>query len=148
MNRLCEAAWWYWAATVPLVAMGVSGQPAGIHAAMALTVVQLAHFAVRDRSLTSFPVQVRAAYLGLLAMGLWPPMALIHWIQLMGTTAMVLADYCPLARMLSLLPWNRTEPLSPALIARTFLARPGTPLGRQVQACALRRSMCDHIGHS
>jgi hypothetical protein len=32
--------------------------------------------------------------------------------------------YCTLARCLSLLPWNRSEPLSFALLRRTFLSRP------------------------
>ena len=37
---------------------------------------------------------------------------------------MVLVGYCPLARMLSLLPWNRRQPLSVALVRRTFLSAP------------------------
>jgi hypothetical protein len=36
----------------------------------------------------------------------------IYYVQLVGTTAMVLCGYCPLARMLTLLPWNRSAPIS------------------------------------
>jgi hypothetical protein len=37
---------------------------------------------------------------------------------------MVLVGYCPLARALSLLPWNRSQPLSAALVRRTFVSAP------------------------
>jgi hypothetical protein len=60
----------------------------------------------------------------LLVIGLWPPLGLIHWIQLVGTTAMVWFGYCFLARCLSLLLFNRTEPLTGALVARTFFMPP------------------------
>jgi hypothetical protein len=45
-------------------------------------------------------------------------------VQLVGTWAMVLVGYCPLARALSLLPWNRRQPLSADLVRRTFLSPP------------------------
>src|SRR5918997_154367 len=124
-SRLNDVKWWYWLATgVLLAAYLVAGLRAAIFAAIALTAVQLVHFAARERELAAFPVQVRAAYLGLLTIGLLPPLAFIHWVQLVGTWAMVLVGYCPLARMLSLLPWNRRQPLSVALVRRTFLSAP------------------------
>jgi hypothetical protein len=107
-----------------LLASHAAGSSAAILAAIALTAVQLVHFAARERALAAFPVQVRAAYLALLAAGLFPPLAFIHWVQLVGTWLMVLVGYCPLARALSLLPWNRRQPLSAALVRRTFLSPP------------------------
>ena len=124
-SRFNDIRWRYWLATaVLLAAYLVAGLRVAIFAAMALTAVQLVHFAAREGELTAFPVQVRAAYLGLLAAGLYPPLVFIHWIQLIGTWAMVLVGYCLLARALSLLPWNRRQPLSAALVRRTFLSRP------------------------
>jgi len=41
-----------------------------------------------------------------------------------GTFALVLFGYCLMARILSLLPGNRTEPVSLDLILRTFLTPP------------------------
>ncbi len=41
-----------------------------------------------------------------------PALAWVHWVQLVGTSAMVLVGYCPLVRMLTLLPWNRSEAIS------------------------------------
>lgn len=51
-------------------------------------------------------------YMVLLVCGLWEPLRFLYWIQLIGTSAMVLVGYCLLARILSLMPWNLREPLS------------------------------------
>jgi hypothetical protein len=123
-SRFNDIRWWYWLATAILLAGYVAGLHAAIFAAIALTAVQLAHLAARERRPAAFPVQVRAAYLALLAAGLYPPLAFLHWVQLLGTWLMVLVGYCPLARALSLLPWNRRRPLSAELVRRTFLSRP------------------------
>ena len=40
------------------------------------------------------------------------------------TWAVVLADYCLLARCLSLLPWNRVSPPTRAEVVSTFLTPP------------------------
>ena len=124
-SRFNDIRWWYWLATATLLSAYLGADfSAAIFAAIALTAVQLVHFAAREGGLTAFPIQVRGAYLGLLAAGLYPPLVFIHWIQLIGTWAMVLVGYCLLARALSLLPWNRRQPLSAALVRRTFLSPP------------------------
>jgi hypothetical protein len=123
-SRFSDVKWWYWLATAILLAAYIAGLRSAIFLAIALTLLQLVHFGARYGDAAAFPVQVRAAYLGLLAAGLYPPLAFIHWVQLFGTWAMVLVGYCPLARALSLLPWNRRQPLSAALVRRTFLSPP------------------------
>jgi hypothetical protein len=124
-SRFTGIKWWYWLATAILLAAHLLGGVAwAIHAAVALGAIQLVHFALREGRLVAFPVQVRVAYLMLLVIGSVPLLGFIHWIQLFGTWAMVLVGYCPLARMLSLLPWNRCEPLSGELIGRTFFSPP------------------------
>ncbi|MFN7955324.1 MAG: hypothetical protein U0610_26610 [bacterium] len=119
-----NVAWWYWLATVPLVAASLARWAPALPIAVALTAIQALHFRVRTGSARSFPVQVRLAYLTLLLAGAWEPLAILHWIQLVGTTAMVTVGYCPLARCLSLLPWNRSQPVTAALLRRTFLSPP------------------------
>jgi hypothetical protein len=124
MKRYQHASWWYWAATVPMLAAGLYGYPQGFYAAMALCAVQVVHFYAREKALTAFPVQVRIAYLGLLVVAQWPLFYWVYWLQLVGTAAMVLFDYCLLARCLSLLPWNRDEPFTSKLVLRTFFSLP------------------------
>jgi len=117
-------SWWYWLVTVILLTAGVLGWPAAFLLAIGLTVVQLAHFAVLERSVTAFPIQVRLGYLLLLLIA-WPEeLRLIYWIPTIGTWAQVLFGYCTMARLVSLLPWNRTEAFSLDLLRRTFLSAP------------------------
>jgi hypothetical protein len=117
-------SWWYWLVTVILLSAGVSGWAPGFLWAIGLTAVQLLHFVLRERSVTAFPVQVRFAYLLLLLLALPAPLQLIYWIPTIGTWAQVLLGYCTMARLVSLLPWNRREPFSLGLLKRTFLSAP------------------------
>ena len=122
MAAIDDLGWWYWFVTVGLLGAGLFGRPAGIYVAILLSAVQIGHVIWLTGDVTSFPVQVRVAYLAMLVLGLWGPLQWIHWLQLTGTTARVLVGYCLLARTLSLAPWNRLQPVSFALIRRTFLS--------------------------
>ncbi len=102
----------YWLITVGLIAAGLAGLAVGFYLAISLCTVQVWHFAVLKRSMSAFPVQVRLAYMVLLVCGLWESLRFLYWIQLIGTSAMVLVDYCVIGRILSLMPWNLREPLS------------------------------------
>ena len=44
-----DISWWYWAATVPLLAAGLAGYPAGFFAAVLLTAIQAVHFYIREK---------------------------------------------------------------------------------------------------
>jgi hypothetical protein len=123
--------WWYWLATACLLAAALAGWDAGLRLTMACVAVQVVHYLVRAGSLRAFPVQTRVAFLALLAAGACPPLGFIHWLQLAGTCATVGLDYCTLARIVSLMPWNRTRPLTLRLVWRTFASRPvpGSVLG-------------------
>lgn len=122
MRRIHDLGWWYWFLTVSLLGAGLSGWPTGTFLAIALCAVQIIHAIRLTRDVASFPVQVRISYLAMLIAGLWEPLQWIHWLQLAGTTARVLIGYCLLARILSLAPWNRWQPLSFTLIRQTFLS--------------------------
>ncbi len=117
-------SWWYWLVTVGFLTAGVSGWPTSFPLAIGLTVFQLIHFTIRERSFTSFPIQVRLGYLLLLLVALPKNLQLIYWIPMIGTWAQVLFGYCTMARTVSLLPWNRKEAFSFDLLKRTFLSAP------------------------
>lgn len=119
-----EISWWYWLITACLLTAGVSGLQAGFYLAIGLTVLQLIHFALRERSFTAFPVQVRFFYLLLLLVALPAPLQWLYWIPTIGTWAQLIFGYCAMARCVSLLPWNRSQPLSADLLQKTFLSRP------------------------
>jgi hypothetical protein len=119
-------SWWYWLAIVACLSAGVSGWPAGFLSAIGLAVLQLVHFSLRERSIAAFPVQVRLGFLLALLLFIALPERLhwLFWLPTIGTWAAVLFGYCPMARIVSLLPWNRQEAFSLGLLKRTFISAP------------------------
>ena len=94
-------SWWYWLVSAILLTAGMC-----------------------ERSLIAFPIQVRLAYLLLLLIALPENLQWLYWIPTIGTWAQVLFGYCAMARAVSLLPWNRKQPFSFALLEQTFLSAP------------------------
>jgi len=75
--------------------------------------------------ITPFPVQVRLAYLLWVAAGTYlPGLAILLYITTLGLFTNLFFAYCPLARLMSLMPWNRAEPFSTGLLIRTFCSPP------------------------
>jgi hypothetical protein len=116
--------WWYWLVTVGFLTAGISGWQTGFVVAIGLTVLQLIHFTIRERSVSAFPVQVRLGYLLLLLFALPESFRLIYWLPTIGTWAQVLFGYCAMARTVSLLPWNCKKPFSFGHLRRTFFSAP------------------------
>jgi len=110
--------WSYWFITVISVAIGLFAIPQAIYFAIIITAIHTFHFQIKQPGITAFPIQVRISYIGLLSLGLLPNLTWIYWILLIGGTIKLLTSYCPLARLVSLLPWNRTRPMSWNLLKR------------------------------
>jgi hypothetical protein len=127
--------WSYWAAICALLIIGLAGRFEAFYFAAALSVAQLVHYAVRERSFTAFSVQVRLAYAAiLLADILWEPLRLHLWWMAFFTLMVVFFDWCLLSRIMALMPWNRKEALSWELMRRTFFSGPvkGSIIGSAV----------------
>jgi len=120
--------WCYWFVTDLFLVVGLLVWPPALYMAMAATTVHGGHFLMRSPGLTSFPMQVRIGFLGLLMIGQLPWLGWINWVQLVGTTALLTTGYCPLARLLVLLPCNRGRPLTWKLLA-TAITTPPVPGG-------------------
>ena len=129
-RRLLDAGWWHWLATLPLLAAHVALGPERarpcFEAAMLLCVAMAAY--AKGHAAAAAPLsmaaQTRAAFAALLVLGLAPAAQWFHWLQLAGLASMVTVGYCPLERLLSLMPWNRRLPLTARLVRATFLTRP------------------------
>lgn len=119
-----EPIWWAWLATVILIGVGLAGYEAGFYAAIGLSTLQIAWLATLERLLWSLPVQIRIAYTLCLIGYEFSAMRGFYWFTAAGTVAFLIFGYCVLARMLSLMPWNRREPLTVPLVRRTFLTPP------------------------
>lgn len=122
-----ELSWWYWLAIACMLTAGVAGQPEGFLFALVLGALHLIHFAIWGRSIVSFPVQVRFFYLMFLLVIFAlpaPARAVVYWFPTVGTWALVVFGFCGMARLVSLLPWNRSEVFSLGLLKRTIFSRP------------------------
>ncbi len=119
-----EMSWWYWLVTAVLLSIGLTVSSDGFLGAIGVTVWQLFHFRLREGSNAAFPVQVRFWYLMLLLLALPGPMQWLYWIPTIGTWAQLFFGYCTMARLVSLFPWNRSEPFSLNLMRRTFFSAP------------------------
>jgi hypothetical protein len=124
MKFCSKLVWSYWAVTTILLVGVLAGNTLALQAVIALNIVQVVHFIIREKSITAFPVQVRVAYLGLLFVAQAPYMGWVFWWLLIGTSAMVSFGYCFLARLLSLLPWNKKDLYSLEMVKKTFLTPP------------------------
>ena len=116
--------WWVWLVTAVLLVLGLFGRPMAFIAAMVVTLVQCIVMLLREGSFLAFPVQIRFAYFLVLFVCSLPHLRLLYWIPTISTFALVLFGYCILARVVSLLPWNRRGPLTDDLLHRTFRSRP------------------------
>jgi hypothetical protein len=105
-------AWWMWAILAGLLVWGLTGEALARDAAMALAFLQAVGYLWAHRSASHFPTQLRIAYALWLAVSLMQPLFVMYWILAAGTAARVLTGYCAMARLLLLLPWNRSAPLT------------------------------------
>lgn len=122
--ELKKATGWYWVISVIFLGWGLFMNEIGFYLAILASAVQITHFFFFEGGLKAFPVQLRIAYAVLLLIFLWEPLNVLYWIPFIGTSAMIVFDYCLLARLLSLLPWVRKEPLTLAFIKKRIFSKP------------------------
>ncbi|MEH6548375.1 MAG: hypothetical protein V7711_17900 [Pseudomonadales bacterium] len=116
--------WRYWVIIGLLLLAAMLFNQQLLLAAIAVTVIHLLHFMVRDKDITSFPVQVRFFFLLLLLAAQPQSMRWLYWLPTIGVWLQILFGYCLMARAVSLLPWNRQQPLTMAMLKNTFFSRP------------------------
>ena len=82
-------------------------------------------FILKNFSIKPFPVQVRLAYLIWVTVGTYVPhMIIVMYITTIGLATNLFIYYCPLARIIYLMPWNREEPLSINIVKTVLLSPP------------------------
>ena len=119
-----ELSWWLWTIITLLQFAGLAGHPAAFVAAVLLSAIQTAYYYQKLRSWPHYAVQVRLAYTLLMLAGFPPFMRWLYWLPAFGTLAQVTVGYRLMSRTLSVMPWNRKEPLSFNLLRRAFLTPP------------------------
>jgi hypothetical protein len=114
-----------WAATAPLLAAALLGSTGALYAVIGFCALTTLYYGIVLRSISAYRLQVRIGFMALVALGLLPELRPILVVPLLGTTAQVLFGYCPMARILNLMPWNRTESLTWQAVRSIILRPPG-----------------------
>ncbi len=122
LRVLRDPSWIQWAVVTVLLWLHAIGVHYALAAAVVLCAGVAAAVALRLDSMRPYAVQIRYGHLAFLVAGLLPPTAWIIYIPLPGTTARVLTGYCPMSRLLMLMPWNRTQPLTWSRVRQVVLA--------------------------
>ena len=138
-----QLTWWIWLVTLGTMAVGLAGHPAAFIAATVLTLAHTLLFWQRSRDFLAISVQIRFAYVLLLAVGYLPQLRWLYWLPAIGAAAMLVFGYCLMGRMISLLPWNRTESLTPDLLRRTFFSAPVISRIQTASACGGLNGVCE-----
>jgi len=115
MIRIPKSEWGnqaQWAVTAPLLAASLRAVPGALEAALALCAVSTVYYVTLLRSLRPYRVQVRLGFLAVVGLSIVPGLEAIRWVPVVGTSAQVLFGYCPMARLLDLMPWNRQRSLA------------------------------------
>lgn len=138
-----EPVWWGWLLAAALLAIGLAGIPAGFIAALALLLAKTLFYWWKLGRVSAMGVQIRLSYTLVLALCFIPQLHWLFWLAAAGTVALLVFGYCLMGRTLSLLPWNRAEPLSLDLFRRTFLSAPVVTHEAVRSACGGLNGVCE-----
>ena len=116
--------WWNWAIVTTLLLAGLADIQGARETAFAIAAAQACIYLFTYRSAVHFPTQVRLVYVTWMAMSFLPGFIFMFWIQLAGTLTLTVTGYCPLARILMLLPVNCRFPLTLERVKRILLHPP------------------------
>lgn len=119
-----DPGWWYWLLSTVCLWMTMTLDPTAYIWVLAIGLVQLVHYYLRDGFALSFPVQVRIAYVTYVLLAMPDNMQWLLYLPAVGGLARVVFGYCLLARMVALLPWNREGSFSWRCVRQTVLSRP------------------------
>ena len=80
----------------------------GYYIVMAIAAFQVVYFLIQEKSLSSWPVQVRIVYFAWTLLGLWLAGRVFFYVLLLlGTIMGAFFGRCSITMLLKLMPWNR-----------------------------------------
>jgi hypothetical protein len=113
-----------WALTAFLLAASLGGVAGALETALGLCAVSAVYYMAK-RGVRAYRVQIRLGFMAVAALALFPGLEKILWLPLLGTTSQVLLGYCPMARFLDLMPWNRRHSLTWRFLVGVVTRPPG-----------------------
>jgi len=121
MKRL---AWWSWVASGAALLAGRLGWEPGVLVAVSLASAHAILLAALFGRRALLAIQLRIAFSVVALAGALIPFPALHWMQLAAMSGRLAFDYCSGGRVLMLLPWNRSEPISRQLLRSVFKRGP------------------------
>ncbi|MEP3279277.1 MAG: hypothetical protein ABJN26_12685 [Stappiaceae bacterium] len=116
--------WWIWVLLSLLMALSLAGYEMCQTFALSGALMHAAVSLARHRYLAHFPTQVRITFVFWLALSFIPALSPLLWSLTVGTLIFVLFGYCPIARMLLFLPFNRDDRLTLRKVREILLHPP------------------------
>lgn len=114
-----------WAVTAPLLLAGALGVGWGVPLALALCALGTIGYGLSLGSIRPYRIQVRLGFMAVVLVSQVPGLGGLLWIPVLGTTTQVLFGYCPMVRMLDLMPWNRGGAPGLRDVLETIVRPPG-----------------------
>jgi len=103
-----DIRWWFWLVTLVFIIAALLGWHAAYYIVMVISAVQVIFFFFQEKSLSSYPVQIRVVYFAISLFGLWPGVSLFFYIfLLLGTIMVTFFGRCIIAMGLKYMPWNK-----------------------------------------
>lgn len=106
--------WWFFAAILAFTTAGLLGWKYGLPGAAVAAGVQLA-YSIARRGFLAFGSQTRAVFLTCALVGLADPTRLFMTALYPFIVLVTLFDWCIIARLLVLMPWNSGVVLNPPM---------------------------------
>lgn len=105
-----DVRWWFWAVTLVLISAALLGWNTAYHLVMVISGFQVLYFWMQEKSVSSFPTQIRIVYFAFTLLGFWPGVRIfIYVILLLGTLMVTFFNRCAIALVLKQMPWNRNR---------------------------------------
>jgi hypothetical protein len=103
-----DIRWWFWLVTLAFIVLTVAGVSWAHWPVIVISGIQVLYFLGQEKSLTSFPTQIRVVYFLFTLFALWPATRLpIYLVLLLGTVMVTFFGRCAIALVLKRMPWNR-----------------------------------------
>jgi len=103
-----DIRWWFWAITLVFIVAALAGWTPGYYVVIGISAVQVVFFLLQEKSLVTFPSQIRVVYFAFTLFGLWPEVRpYIYVLLLLGTIMVTFFARCSIALVLKHMPWNR-----------------------------------------
>jgi hypothetical protein len=105
-----DIRWWFWLVTLVFIIAALAGWNPGYYIVIAISAVQVVFFLIQEKSISSYPVQIRIVYFAFSLFGFWPGIRFFMYIiLLLGTIMVTFFGRCVIALGLKYMPWNKTR---------------------------------------